>query len=158
MNLIRMDNNHTDNEFRLSDSRDLYLKLKAIDKYKTFIRTANRNAEYVIQVLGNKAVTAYSSSEATQFHDRLINKGTGKSTVKRVFSSIRSILNPAIKEHGLKGTNGFLITFIPDGLGETTRKPIPVEVIKDILQIYMTMDDDLRLLIPLFSDIGSGRF
>ena len=62
----------------------------------------------------------------------MINKGMGKTTVKHVFSSIRSIINLAIKEHGLAGTNGFLGTFIPDGLGETTRKPIPVNVIKDI--------------------------
>ena len=73
MNLIRMDINDTDNGFRLSDALDLYLKLKGIDKDKTFIRTANRNTEYVIQVLGNKSVTAYSSSEAAQFRDWLIN-------------------------------------------------------------------------------------
>ena len=154
MNLIRMDINDTDNGFRLSDALDLYLKLKGIDKDKTFIRTANRNTEYVIQVLGNKSVTAYSSSEAAQFRDWLINKGMGKSTVKRVFSSIRSIINLAIKEHGLEGTNGFLGTFIPDGLRQTTRKPIPIEVIKDIQQTCMTMDDDLRWLIALLSDTG----
>ena len=83
MNLIRVDINDTDNGFRLSDALDLYLKLKGIDKDKTFIRTANRNTEYVIQVLGNKSVTAYSSSEAAQFRDWLINKGMGKSTVKK---------------------------------------------------------------------------
>ena len=132
MNLIRVDINDTDNGFRLSDALDLYLKLKGIDKDKTFIRTAHRNTEYVIQVLGNKSVTAYSSSEAAQFRDWLINKGMGKSTVKRVLSSIRSIINLIIKEHGLEGNNGFLGTFIPDGLRETTRKPIPVEVIRDI--------------------------
>ena len=108
MNLIRVDINDTDNGFRLSDALDLYLKLKGIDKDKTFIRTANRNTEYVIQVLGNKSVTAYSSSEAAQFRDWLINKGMGKSTVKRVLSSIRSIINLIIKEHGLEGNNGFL--------------------------------------------------
>ena len=154
MNLIRMDINDTDNGFRLSDALDLYLKLKGIDKDKTFIRTANRNTEYVIQVLGNKSVTAYSSSEAAQFRDWLINKGMGKSTVKRVFSSIRSIINLAIKEHGLEGNNGFLGTFIPDGLRETTRKPIPVDVIRDIQKTCKEIDDDLRWLIALLSDTG----
>ena len=154
MNLIRMDINDTDSGFRLSDALDLYLKLKGIDKDKTFIRTANRNTEYVIQVLGNKSVTAYSSSEAAQFRDWLISKGMGKSTVKRVFSSIRSIINLAIKEHGLDGNNGFLGTFIPDGLRETTRKPIPVDVIRDIQKTCNEMDDDLRWLIALLSDTG----
>ena len=81
-------------------------------------------------------------------------KGMGKSTVKRVFSSIRSIINLAIKEHGLEGNNGFLGTFIPDGLRQTTRKPIPVNVIKDIQQTCKEMDDDLRWLIALLSDTG----
>ena len=154
MNLIRMDINDTDDGFRLSDALDLYLKLKGIDKDKTFIRTANRNTEYVIQVLGNKSVTAYSSSEAAQFRDWLIKRGMSKNTVKRIFSSIRSIINLAIKEHGLEGSNGFLGTFIPDRLKETTRKPIPIEVIKDIQQTCMTMDDDLRWLIALLNDTG----
>jgi integrase len=154
INLLRTGSNSTNNEFTLTDALDLYLKLKGIDKDKTFIRTAHRNTEYVIQVLGNKSVTAYSSSEAAQFRDWLIDKGMGKSTVKRVFSSIRSIINLAIKEHGLEGNNGFLGTFIPDGLRETTRKPIPVEVIKDIQTTCKEIDDDLRWLIALLSDTG----
>ena len=83
-----------------------------------------------------------------------IAKGMGKSTVKRVFSSIRSIINLAIKEHGLEGNNGFLGTFISDGLRVTTRKPIPVDVIRNIQKVCMTMDDDLRWVIALLSDTG----
>ena len=134
---------------------DLYLKLKGTNKDKTFIRTAYRNTEYVIQVLGNKSVTAYSSSEAAVFRDWLINKGMGKSTVKRVFSSIRSIINLTITEKGLEGTNGFLSTFIPEGIKEKKRKPIPVDIIKDIQTKCMELDDDdLRWLIALLSDTG----
>ena len=154
INLLRTGSNPSNNDYMLTDALELYLKLKGIDKDKTFIRTANRNTEYVIQVLGNKSVTAYSSSEAAEFRDWLINKGMGKSTVKRVFSSIRSIINLAIKEHGLDGNNGFLGTFIPDGLRETTRKPIPVDVIRDIQKTCTEMDDDLRWLIALLSDTG----
>jgi integrase len=154
INLLRTDSNHTNNSFVLTDALDLYLKLKGSNKDKTFIRTAHRNTEYVIQVLGNKSVTAYSSSEAAEFRDWLINKGMGKSTVKRVFSSIRSIINLTITEKGLEGTNGFLGTFIPDGLKETTRKPIPIEVIRDIQKTCKEMDDDLRWLIALLSDTG----
>ena len=154
INLVRTGSNPSNNDYMLTDALELYLKLKGIDKDKTFIRTANRNTEYVIQVLGNKSVTAYSSSEAAQFRDWLIKRGMSKNTVKRIFSSIRSIINLAIKENGLENNNGFLGTFIPDGLKETTRKPIPIEVIKNIQQICMTMDDDLRWLIALLSDTG----
>ena len=154
MNLINMDTNNGDEGFKLSDALDLYLKLKGKDKDKAFIRTAHRNTEYVIKVLGNKLVTAYSSSEAAQFRDWLINRGMSKNTVKRIFSSIRSIINLTITEKGLEGSNGFLGTFIPDGLKETTRKPIPVDVIRDIQQTCKETDDDLRWLIALLSDTG----
>ena len=80
----------------------------------------------------------------------------GKSTVKRVFSSIRSIINLTITEKGLEGTNGFLGTFIPEGLEEKKRKPIPIEVIIDIQKTCKEMDDDLRWLIALLSDTGMG--
>ena len=154
INLLRTGSNPSNNDFMLTDALDLYLKLKGIDKDKTFMRTAHRNTEYVIQVLGNKSVTAYSSSEAAQFRDWLISKGMGKSTVKRVFSSIRSIINLTITEKGLEGTNGFLGTFIPDGLKENRRKPIPTHLIKDIQTKCMEIDDDLRWLIALLSDTG----
>ena len=154
INLIRTSSNSTNDDYKLTDAFDLYLKLKGTNKDKTFIRTAHRNTEYVIQVLGNKSVTAYSSSEAAQFRDWLIDKGMGKSTVKRVFSGIRSIINLTITEKGLEGTNGFLGTFIPEGLKETTRKPIPVELIRDIQKTCMIMDDDLRWLVALLSDTG----
>ena len=154
INLLRDTSDSTVNDFMLTDALDLYLKLKGTNKDKTFIRTAHRNTEYVIQVLGNKSVTAYTSSEAAQFSDWLIDKGMGKSTVKRVFSSIRSTINLTITEKGLEGTNGFLGTFIPEGLKEKKRKPIPVEVISDIQKTCMTIDDDLRWLIALLSDTG----
>ena len=38
----------------LSDALDLYLKLKGVGKDKVFIRTATRNVEYVVKVLGNR--------------------------------------------------------------------------------------------------------
>ena len=154
INLLWSGSNPNSNDYKLTDALDLYLKLKGTNKDKTFIRTAHRNTEYVIRVLGNKSVTAYSSSEAAQFRDWLISKGMGKSTVKRVFSSIRSIINLTITEKGLDGTNGFLGTFIPDALKEKKRKPIPTHVIKVIQTKCIELDDDLRWLIALLSDTG----
>ena len=70
------------------------------------------------------------------------------------FKSIRSIINLTITEKGFEGTNGFLGTFIPEGLEEKKRKPIPTHIIKDIQKTCMTIDDDLRWLIALLSDTG----
>ena len=43
----------------LSDALDLYLKLKGVGKDKVFVRTATRNVEYVVKVLGNRCIEQY---------------------------------------------------------------------------------------------------
>ena len=55
----------------LSDALSLYLSLKGAGKDKVFIRTANRNIGYVIQVLGDRPIASYSSSDAAKFRDWL---------------------------------------------------------------------------------------
>ena len=53
----------------LSDALDLYLKLKGAGKDKVFVRTATRNVEYVVKVLGNRCIEQYSSADASVFRD-----------------------------------------------------------------------------------------
>ena len=62
IHLVRLNDVEEDNSPTISDALELYLRLKGIDKDKTFIRTANRNIEYIIKVLGNKSIRLYSSS------------------------------------------------------------------------------------------------
>ena len=80
----------------LSDALDLYLRLKAVGKDKVFVRTANRNVGYVIKVLGDKPIRQYSSSEAAIFRDWLIKQSMSMRTVKRVFASVRAVLNETL--------------------------------------------------------------
>ena len=97
----------------LSDALDLYLRLKAVGKDKVVVRTANRNVGYVIKVLGDKPIRQYSSSEAAIFRDWLIKQSMSMRTVKRVFASVRAVVNLTITEHGLDCVNGFKkITFL----------------------------------------------
>ena len=65
-------------------------------------RTARRNAEYVAKVIGNKPIASFSSSEAAQFRDWCLGEGMTINTVKRVFASVRSIVNLTMREHGMK--------------------------------------------------------
>ena len=78
----------------------------------------------------------------------------GRNTVKRVFSSVRSIINLAIRELGLGGQNGFSGTFLPETLQPTERKAIPIQDIRAIQTICQIQDDDLRWLVALISDTG----
>ena len=138
----------------LSDACDLYLRLKGIGKDKVFKRTAKRNTAYVIEVLGDRPLDTYSSSDAATFRDWLIGKGMTMKTVKRVFASVRAIVNLTISEEGLGCSNAFARTYFPAEINPIKRKPIPVDEIKRIQKLCMTIDDDMRWLIALISDTG----
>ena len=131
-----------------------YLKLKGEGKDKTFIRGANRNIKYVIELLGDLPIDEYSSKDASKFRDNLLDKGLLISSVKRVFSSIRSIINLSITEEGINCINAFSKTYMPDKENLDIRKPIPPKDIKHIQSLCREYDDDLRWLIALLSDTG----
>ena len=78
------------------------------------IRTADRNTGYVTILTGDGPISSYSSSEAARLRDWCIDKGMGIKTVKRVFSSIRAILNLVIAEEGLECSNALAKTYFPD--------------------------------------------
>ena len=139
---------------KVLDALELYLRLKGRDRDKVFHRTARRNIKYVIKAIGNKNMKDVSSSDGAKFRDWLINKGLSINTVKRIFSSVRSIINIAISEEGLDCINGFSKTYFPKDEKPNIRKPIPIDAIKQIQQICYQKDDDLRWLIALLSDTG----
>ena len=143
-----------DNSPLLSEALALYLRLRGVGKDKVFIRTGERNVGYVIEVLGDRPIASYASSDAAAFRDWLLAKGMSVKTVKRVFSSIRAIVNIAITEHGIESINGFAKTYFPEETTISERKPIPLEVIASVQQKCRQMDDDMRWLIALLSDSG----
>ena len=72
INAVRMEDGILDGSSTILDALNLYLKLKGQGKDKVFCRTATRNIEYVIKVLGNKSIKSYSSSDGAKFRDWLI--------------------------------------------------------------------------------------
>ena len=138
----------------LTDALDIYLSLKAKSHDKVFCRTATRNIQNVIDLLGDHCIGAYDSSDAAKFRDHLFDRGLSSSSVKRMFSSIRSIVNLVISEHGLEAKNAFARTYMPDMGDVNERKPFPVEVIRHIQQVCIDTDDDMRWLVALISDSG----
>jgi integrase len=83
-----------------------------------------------------------------------LDKGLLISSVKRVFSSIRSIINLSISEEGINCINAFSKTYMPDKENVEIRKPIPIKDIKHIQTLCKEKDDDLRWLVALLSDTG----
>ena len=146
--------NSNSNAPLLSEALTTYLKLKGEGKDKIFFRGANRNIKYVIELLGDLPIDDYSSKDASKFRDNLLDKGLLISSVKRVFSSIRSIINLSITEEGINCINAFSKTYMPDKENVEIRKPIPTKDIKHIQSLCIEKDDDLRWLIALLSDSG----
>ena len=60
-----------------------------------------RNTAYMIEVLGDRPSTLTHPQMLRTFRDWLIGKGMTMKTVKRVFASVRAIVNLTISEEGL---------------------------------------------------------
>jgi integrase len=137
----------------LSEARDAYIKLKGVGKDKTFIRGASRNVDVVIKHLGDKPIDGYSSADAAALRDAMLEKGLSIASVKRNFSTIRSIINLTISEQGLDCGNAFSRTFMPEQ-DRQRRLPIPIDCMKAIQSDCRHIDDDMRWLVALLSDTG----
>jgi len=138
----------------LSQALELYLRLKGVSKGKVFRRGAERNIQSVVDVLSDRPLDEYSSSDAAAYRDYLLKRGLTTNSVKRNFATIRSVINLAIQEHGLDCRNAFSKVYLPDLDDAKKRKPIPVENIREIQRECMSIDDEARWLVALISDTG----
>jgi integrase len=138
----------------LSEALELYLRLKGVNKGKVFQRGAERNIQSVVDVLSDRPLDEYLSSDAAAYRDYLLKRGLTTNSVKRNFATIRSVINLAMQEHGLECRNAFSKVYLPDLDDAKKRKPIPIENIKEIQRECMSIDDEARWLVALISDTG----
>ena len=137
----------------MSEATAFYLRLKGDGKDKVFIRAAQRNAASVIEVLGDRPINDYASSEAGKLRDALLDRGLAVTSIKRMFGSIKAIVNLSMAEHGIEGRNPFASIHMPDETPEE-RQPIPLDAIRRIQRECMAVDDEKRWLLALISDTG----
>ena len=152
--VINDEDSVVDDSPTMMEAVDIYLRLKANNDSQTFIRAAKRNGRYVSEALGNRPITSYSSSDAAAFRDYLFDKGLALGSVKRIFGSVRSIINLVMLEHGIEGTNGFAKTYMPERDDSQDRQPIPQDKLVQLQQACMREDDEMRWLLALISDTG----
>jgi len=137
----------------MSEATSFYLRLKGEGKDKVFVRAAQRNAASVIEVLGDRPINDYASSEAGKLRDVLLDRGLAVTSIKRMFGSVKAIINLAMAEHGIEGRNPFASIYMPDEMPEE-RQPIPLDAIRRIQRECMAVDDENRWLLALISDTG----
>ena len=138
----------------MMETVDVYLRLKSEKHSPTFIRAARRNGKYVAEALGNRPITSYSSSDAAAFRDYLFAKGLSVGSVKRIFGSVRSMINIVMLEHGIDGINAFAKTYMPERDDSQDRQPIPEQQVITLQQACVHADDEMRWLLALISDTG----
>jgi integrase len=92
---------------------------------KLFFEGSERSIRYLIDCVGHESLTDLALSDAGKFRDYLFDRGMASASVKRVISSVRAILNIAIKEYGLERPNIFKGTFIPADAQTKKRLPVP---------------------------------
>ena len=139
---------------RLSEALQTYFKLKGSGKGEIFFRASRRAVRDVISLLKDRSLDEYTTTDASRFRDHMLNRGLVSSTVRRVFSIIRAIINLSIQEYGLECKNAFAKTYIPDLEDSIQRQPIPFQTIKIIQQECMKINDPNRWLVALLSDTG----
>jgi integrase len=138
----------------LSDALALCQRLQGTGKSKLFFEVSNRSIRYLVECVGHDNINCLEPVDAGRFRDSLFDRGMSSSSVKRVFSSVKAIINLAIKEHGLGMTNVFNGTFIPEDNKRKERLPVPVNVIRQIQEECRSLNDEPRWLISLISDTG----
>ena len=138
----------------ISEAKDYYIKLKGINKSKSFVNVVTRNIGYAIKYLGDKDLTNYTTLDAAKLRDKLLDQGLSSSSVKRIFSTVKAVVGLIIKELGVGIPNPFLGVYIPNLNDKKERKPIPVEDIKKIQDACVVIDDDIRWIMAIISDTG----
>ena len=108
----------------LTDALSLYQRLKGTNKTKLFFEASDRSIRYLADCLGHEQLDEITSKDAGRFRDYLFDRGMSSSSINRIFSTVRAVINLSIKEHGLDWSNVFSGTYIPDDSRSAGRIPI----------------------------------
>ena len=138
----------------IEEALEIYLQVKGTDKPPLFYATARRHISYLIECLGTRPIDNYSSKDATMLREWLIKKGLGSSSLKRIFSGIKAVINLTIQEHGLDCTNAFARIYLPSDNNTKKRHAITASNMAKINKECVVLDDDIRWLVAIIFDTG----
>ena len=138
----------------LAEAGQMYLRLKGSNKPKTFYSAVERALGSVTKVIGHKAVQAISRKDAAAVRDDLVARGLASSSVVRVLTTIKAVINFAIQEEGLEVSNPFTGLFVDKSIGPKKRLPVPLHDLSSVQKRCRQIDDELRWIVAAISDTG----
>jgi len=104
-------------------------------------------------VLGSRPLDCYSTADAAEFRQWLVDKGLGNTSLQRIFGVVKAVVNFTIKEQGLDCKNAFAGVYLPSEINKK-RLQIKEAKLKQLQKECMHLDDDIRWLVALISDTG----
>ena len=139
----------------LSQAIDLYLlRHKGQNRPQTFYRGADNASTLLIKLCGDKNITAYDRADANKFRDHLLSKKMAGTSIVRVISNIKAIINFATSELGVPPNTSFSRLYIDRNSGTKERQPISIQNIRKLQELCREWDDEKRWIIGLISDTG----
>ena len=138
----------------IEESLEVYFAVKGVGRPKLFFTTAQRYIGYLIECLGNRSIDQYTSKDATVLREWLINKGLSNSSLQRVFSGIKAVINFVTLEHGLECQNAFAKVYLPSNTDAKKRHAINPSNMAKIKAECLSLDDDIRWLVAIICDSG----
>jgi hypothetical protein len=138
----------------LSEMLETYLKTKGRGKADLFFVNARRNIGYVLAAIGDQSIDLYSKTDAVSFRDWLVNKGLQSSSIHRVFSSVRAIINFSINEFGYSFSNPFAGVYIANDEEQEKRRSLTPNELQILSLSCREEDDELRHLLALLVNTG----
>ena len=78
---------------KLSEVVEIYLRLKKQARGPTFVTSTQRAIRYLVECVGDIALTELHANHGAKFRDHLTGKGLSTASVKRVFASVKAVVN-----------------------------------------------------------------
>ena len=147
-------NQSNDLSIKFTEAAHLYLESKGKNNRVTFYNSVQRVTRYLISTIGDKNLASYTRANANSFRDYLLEKELVGSSVTRILAIVKAIFNFANSENGLSLKNHFSGLQYDRFSRVGSREPIPIDDIRVIQKRCIEIDDELRWLVALISDIG----
>ena len=139
---------------KFTESVSEYLSANGSNRSITFEKAVQRASRYLVESVGDKDLKSYTRANANSFRDYLIDKGLAGSSITRILTTIKAILNFAKREHSLNMNNQFVGLNYDRSKRVGGRLPIPMKHLQAIQKRCVEIDDELRWLVALVSDTG----
>ncbi|WP_181705156.1 DUF6538 domain-containing protein [Chthonobacter rhizosphaerae] len=138
----------------LTQALETYLRLRGAGRSQLFRRTTERAVGYLITVCGDRPVAELTRRDANAFRDWLIAKGLTGSSVGRMLSCVRAVINVAANEEGIDSPRAFSSVQYDRKAGVVSRAPVPLVALRRVQTACVEADDDRRWLVALIADTG----